>query len=186
VTDFTGSSRDVGIVPPDTSFLRYSVQVWPGDLNNDGVVNVVDLLPVGYFYGKTGPARQVANCLWAGDTAQLWGFDRSDTTKSAYQDFADANGDGRVTTGDYQCLYRNLDSLHALHLLPHGSTNASNLARSVDPPLQAFTVETQIDSSQLPYLLNVSINLGSIATPANSVLGVAYDIYFDSECVDLT
>ncbi|MFQ5605188.1 MAG: hypothetical protein ACE5HS_18130, partial [bacterium] len=46
--------------------IRCGCFVWPGDTNNDGVVNAADVLPVGLHFGKTGPTRSGASLSWSG------------------------------------------------------------------------------------------------------------------------
>jgi len=68
------------------------VTVWPGDNNNDGVVNQADVLPLGLYWNKTGPARANASTAWAPQLAAPW------TPENAT--YADANGDGVVNQAD--------------------------------------------------------------------------------------
>ena len=182
VLDALGNQRDVSMPKPDTALI--GIEVWPGDLNNDHVVNVLDILPIGYFYLFTGPARDLycsPNCnQWSGQPAQIWGSNISAHNSSAYETFADANGDGVINLGDAADIQFNLGSIHALKPKSNGPTNA----RSVYPPLTAYSATTQIDSTQLPYTLNVSVNLGSPAMPVDYVLGIAFDLLFDADCVD--
>ena len=76
----------LGVQPPsfnaismfsDTTKCKYYVPVWPGDLNNDKNDNVVDLLPIGYFYGSTGPIRPEGNLQWNAQPAILGGYEIS-------------------------------------------------------------------------------------------------------------
>lgn len=62
--------------------------VWPGDLNNDGEVNEIDILPVGLYWLLEGPVRPNASYNWEAQPASAW-----DPISAAY---ADANGDGVV------------------------------------------------------------------------------------------
>ena len=65
--------------------------VCPGDTNNDGEVNISDVLPIGLFWLFTGPARQNPSSLDC-QFVQPW-----DPEDAAY---ADANGDGIVDNKD--------------------------------------------------------------------------------------
>jgi len=67
-------------------------EVWPGDANNDGIVNVWDVLPIGLYYGETGEARSDSGTLWQGYPLPQW-----NNTMAA---FADCNGDGKVDEKD--------------------------------------------------------------------------------------
>ena len=65
--------------------LNTGLVVWPGDTNNDGIVNQVDVLPLGLFWASTGPARSDASMTWIGQPASPWTPENST--------YADANGD---------------------------------------------------------------------------------------------
>lgn len=73
--------------------------VWPGDANNDGVVDEADVLALGMHWGKTGEARPAASIQWAPQLAQAWS-DRPAT-------FADTDGDGRVDHNDLRAISHN-------------------------------------------------------------------------------
>ncbi len=66
--------------------------VWPGDTNNNGVVNQADVLPLGLYWNKTGPARANRSTQWQGQAAAPW--------NPANATYADANGDGVVNQAD--------------------------------------------------------------------------------------
>ncbi len=74
--------------------------VYPGDANNDGRVDARDILPIGRYYGNTGPARENGSLDWQAQTlASLWDpFD-------AY--YADCNGDGLVDADDVLGIIQN-------------------------------------------------------------------------------
>ena len=67
------------------------IQIWPGDTNNDGIVNAIDVLPLGAYLNHTGEPRQDASIEWKAQYATLW--------EPEAATYADANGDGRVTIG---------------------------------------------------------------------------------------
>ncbi|MDI6781575.1 MAG: carboxypeptidase regulatory-like domain-containing protein [bacterium] len=67
------------------------VCVWPGDTNNDGLVNERDVFPVATYWGKTGMGRK-ESIAWRPQVATVW--DLPDAT------YADANGDGKVNVND--------------------------------------------------------------------------------------
>lgn len=187
VNDVTGLQRGIALKGlPDTTRIRYYVPVWPGDLNNDKSCNVADILPIGYFYGRTGPTRPNASLQWVAQPANLgsgnnWGLVKTNRNDNAWAVFADANGNGIVDLADQNALGFNLGKQHAL---TNNNNPVVNYSRSVDPPLASVITETQIDSTQLPYTLAVKINLGDLGTTASNVLGVAFNLLFDPECVD--
>lgn len=66
--------------------------VWPGDTDNNGVVNQADILPIGLYFDRAGQIRLNASLTWRSQFAKAW------QPKEA--SYADANGDGRVDQGD--------------------------------------------------------------------------------------
>jgi hypothetical protein len=86
---------------PSAADLTVGACVWPGDANDDGVVDVYDFFFVSGGYGLTGPARSQTSVLWQP------AFPASDWTASAnFQGqtlnakYMDVNGDGIVNLLD--------------------------------------------------------------------------------------
>ena len=68
------------------------VFVWPGDTNNDGFVDIADVLPVGAWFGSIGPERPFFDFGWFPQAAFNW-----DIETLAY---VDATGDGTINQND--------------------------------------------------------------------------------------
>jgi hypothetical protein len=75
------------------------IAVWPGDTNDDGVVDARDLFPIGIFFGLEGPPRSSASLKWNAQEAPDW-----DDNRAAR---ADADGNGRVDAEDVRALVEN-------------------------------------------------------------------------------
>lgn len=74
-------------------------EVWPGDVNDNGVVNAVDLLYWGVAFGAEGPARAVTNSDWSAQPFPTpWAQSFDNGLNYAY---ADCNGDGVVNQDDF-------------------------------------------------------------------------------------
>ncbi len=89
--------------------------VWPGDTNNDGVVDVDDLLPIGLAMGGTGTPRPTTSPgNWSAQYAENWGQDLNGL------DFKhiDANGDQIINSLDTQVVMQNLGLTHRLRPEP--------------------------------------------------------------------
>ena len=180
----------------DTTLCRYYVPVWPGDLNNDGIVNVADLLPIGYFYGTTGTKRPNASVSsFTAQPAYIWGYDISSTSGSGYETFADGNGDGKVDLADQASIGFNLSKTHARQMNPNlfnqttfkKVNNTNGQVADFLPNTPAINIsmpDTIIKNAQLPYTETVSINIGSASLPLNNLYGIAFDISFDPSFID--
>ncbi len=87
--DDNNNSLVIAFVPPQMT-------VWPGDADNNGVVDQGDLLPIGLYYGKIGPARANASTAWVGQPVVPW--------SPAAAAYADTNGDGVVSDFDIYAI----------------------------------------------------------------------------------
>jgi len=88
--------------------ITSGIIVWPGDTNNDGIVNQADILPLGLHWGRTGPPRichpPSQEMMWMAHTATPW------TPLNAT--YADANGDGTVNQTDVLPIGLNWGKTH--------------------------------------------------------------------------
>ncbi|MCX7909436.1 MAG: dockerin type I domain-containing protein [Ignavibacteria bacterium] len=87
------------------------VNVWPGDANNDGVVNINDVSTVALFlgYGPNKPnfrsfQRIHSSTNWFPQSCLAW--------DSLASTFADCNGDGEVTINDMLIIPLNFGKTH--------------------------------------------------------------------------
>ncbi len=87
-----------------TTSINFQLTVYPGDANNDGVVDVRDILPIGRFYGLRGPARSVAGTAW-GAQSLLAGWNPLEAG------FADCDGNGVVDSNDVVVLAQNWNAV---------------------------------------------------------------------------
>ncbi|NIR93333.1 MAG: hypothetical protein GWO08_06550, partial [Gammaproteobacteria bacterium] len=73
VTANDASGNTMTLTPQSaTTTISTGCIVWPGDTNNDGIVNQADVLPVGLHWNKTGPARPNATTQWIGQFCPPW------------------------------------------------------------------------------------------------------------------
>jgi len=85
--------------------------VWPGDADNNSVVNSSDLLPIAVSYGATGPMRANASQQWMGQPATNW---NSFFNGSINHKHADTNGDGILNGNDLTALNSNSEFVQSL------------------------------------------------------------------------
>lgn len=155
-----------------------SISVWPGDANNNGVVNHVDLLQIGLAYNNIGPARDPVSSAWQAQSASPWPLVLGNGVNCAY---ADANGDGLVN------YFYDAFPIYVHYGLRHGVETPDIFPPGIpeiDPPLY-------LDSSAMPAQvhsgaqLNLPILLGSAALPVEHLYGLAFSLYIDPEFVDV-
>ncbi len=87
------------------------VCVWPGDANNNGIVNNIDLLYVGLAFGKVGVPRNSPSINYLGQFATNW---ITATPKKSNTNFkyADTDGSGTVDVDDSTAIQLNYNQVH--------------------------------------------------------------------------
>jgi hypothetical protein len=88
----TGSSQIDEVKITGRPLVPQFPTVWPGDTNNDGVVDETDVLPLGFYWRASGPARAVTGQAWQGAAAVGW--------IPLNATFADTDGSGTVNQSD--------------------------------------------------------------------------------------
>ncbi len=78
--------------------------VWPGDSNNDGIVNQADFLPVGVFWQHSGPVRTNASTSWEGQSCPFWA--------PRLSTYADCDGSGQIDGMDISVILANWNKTH--------------------------------------------------------------------------
>lgn len=76
-----------------------TVEVWPGDTNNDGNVSASDLMKISIYFGQS-TSDSLNGISWKAWKRPVWTSDAG-TPKRVY---ADANGDGTIDVFDLQAL----------------------------------------------------------------------------------
>ena len=72
------------------------ITVWPGDMDNSGLVDIGDVYGLAQHWGTTGAARQQRGLKWSGYMIEPW-------VESAAT-FADADGNGTVNMTDFLAI----------------------------------------------------------------------------------
>ncbi len=152
------------------SFTLSCRAVWPGDANNDGVANNVDLLAIGVGYGTMDVARPNATINWQAEAYVNWADTLSDGTNYKH---IDCNGDGIIADDDTIAILQNFGLSHPLRV---GSQQQS----LTDPPLFFDIVIDTVGTSQQ---LTIPLELGSAALPMNNIYGIAFTINYDTTLV---
>ncbi|MCB9511031.1 MAG: T9SS type A sorting domain-containing protein [Deferribacteres bacterium] len=86
--------EQIAVTPGLASVTHVGLPVWPGDTNNDGVVNEADVLPIGQFFASSGPGRREkdSSLVWSSQLAAPW--------ERIYSTYADCDGGGTVDNDD--------------------------------------------------------------------------------------
>lgn len=156
-----------------------TAQVYPGDANNDGSVNNLDVLYVGYAYGSIGPARGEPDVDFTEAAIPLLWEQRFADQDSTNFAFADTDGNGIIDFEDFLTIHRNYG---ARRLNPTPAAFPEGV-RGVDPQLSfGFTpgqpLLTASSVVEIPVLLE-NHALGTIA----DVNGLAFTVEYDSDFI---
>lgn len=108
ITDHCGN-----IARESTSISLSGTCVWPGDINNDGTVNFIDMLWLGYTFGYSGPARAEQGINWRQYPALDWNAYLPTGTNFSY---SDSDGSGTCDLLDAEAI--NLNYLNSRGIAP--------------------------------------------------------------------
>lgn len=189
VSSYNSSATSCGLTNQGPICFAFTnqVKVWPGDLNKSNMVTTADLLPIGYFYNSTGPVRANATIQWTGQTATLWGYNRSTMNGSAYKTFADSNGDGVINNADQAAIGFNMNQIHnrqsnskPFGIAPNLPNNLQTLGNLIVTPNASI-----IDGATLPQTVTFNVNLSNTGG-LNSLFGISVNLIFDNTIFDLS
>lgn len=141
-----------------------SSQVWPGDFDNNGMVERSDLLYWGAAHNETGTTRANASTNWVGQDCLDW----SNHVNGVNGKYQDGNGDGIINNVDKNVLTQNLGQNHNFTV-----SNLSNSDYLVELIPNGF-INTN-SNTNFEYVLKVTNN----GNPA-SAHGVCASIFFGS------
>ena len=86
---------------PSSQTYSVGACIWPGDANDDGLVDVYDFFFVSGGYGFSGPARPQTSILWrASYPSENWAETANFQGDMLNAKYLDANGDGTVNLLD--------------------------------------------------------------------------------------
>lgn len=164
----------IGIGPA----IGQTLQVYPGDVTNNGVVNNLDFLHLGMAYNFAGPARDSIDLAFAPQPATPWSFQFANGLNMTY---ADCNGDGVVN------YYYDAFPLYSYY----GQQRSSGVTPdvfvpglpNVDPSLRFnhAVAPTQVQGGQL---VSLPIELGDTDNPAEDLYGIAFSMFVDPLLID--
>lgn len=151
-------------------------QVWPGDINNNGIVNSVDLLYWGVAFGSSGPARAEISTDWQGiPLATPWAQNFPNGINYAY---ADCNGSGLVDEDDFDDAIEPNYGLTNGPLLPDGYVNGQ-AGEAPRLRLRADATEVNFGTS-----MNISLSLDNNGLPLGDFYGLAAKFTYTADVLD--
>ena len=179
VIDTTGayyielSNAGCSTIATVTTTVNHNCVVWPGDADNDSIVNNFDLLPVGLFYSQAGPPRTATSNAWLAYLSTNWGT--SETNGSDIK-HADCNGDGIIDNNDTLAINLNFNLTHAITTHP-----VISYAEKINTPALYFV--TSSNTYNAGSFIDVEVWAGSAVLPVSNLYGLAFNIDYDAYLV---
>lgn len=140
--------------------------VWPGDINDDGRVDMGDLLPLAYYLGEVGDARSSDPAVWVASAAEDWG--RRQIQGGADLKHTDANGDGLVSVSDTTAIHANYGRYHRL------AAPAPNPLVEIPFILEPLNPEVEVGDTAYFH-----IHIGTPDYPAYDFTGLSFRLDFE-------
>jgi len=144
--------------------------VWPGDANDDGIVDMSDLLTVGFAMGRTGNARSSSGMIWYGQFAEDWGSMQKNIEKDLK--FADADGDGVITAKDTGAISEFYGLTH--DLIPERYSSIKEVPIFFNLLTSGNTPGSKVE---------IEVSVGDKANPALDVYGLVFSIPYRASTI---
>ncbi len=183
----TGSSISVSPLVTTTYYVRaaggcnttscasvtvtVSPAVWPGDADNDSIVNNDDLLPIGLFYSQTGTPRASVDNSWQAFAVANWGTAQANGHDIKH---ADCNGDGVIDASDTLAITLNFSLTHAIAPVQNNNSGIRTSDMYFVISGSSYTAGSIIDAQ---------LWLGTSSSPISSLYGVSFNINFDASLI---
>lgn len=153
-----------------------TIEVWPGDVDNNGEVNNIDLIYLGAGFNQQGPIRDsIPSIAWGAQQATPWNGFIFTSMSFTNLTFADCDGSGFIDISDVAAIDQN-------YKLTHGIVQQDSfpIGGPLDPPLFITNHPDSIFDSDT---VRLKVNLGSASIPVTDFFGVAFTIEYDTNAV---
>jgi hypothetical protein len=146
--------------------------VWPGDADNDGVVNEVDVLALSRYWANQGTTRSDQTINWEAKRATPW----ADTAAT----FADTDGDGVVNQADLRAITFNYGKEQSQEQPLSSDTDETLMATNLTAA-QGDTVSIVIKATDYFEVkgLSTRIAIENVPTGSYEILNVEAGSWFD-------
>jgi hypothetical protein len=143
--------------------------VWSGDTDNNGIVNIQDVLPIGLGMGEAGVSRQNPSTSWYGQHSDAW----NGSLGALKPKYCDTDGNGIITHEDTSAISQHYLKTH--NLVPEETP--------VSKPVLFFDIVSQLpaDSGDLVVL---EISLGQESNPLLDMYGLSFIFNYNNDLVD--
>lgn len=151
------------------------VFLWPGDINDNGIVNGKDVLRWGYAYGATGPGRLDDGSVWTFlNVSPPWSESFPGETNFSY---GDCDGSGRIDLDDVRNpITDHFGNTHGV-LQP----DYCPIGDQASAPQLTFTASKQ--SYPPGARIDLDISLGNVDIPAMDFYGITFQLNYNRDII---
>ena len=153
--------------------------MYPGDANNDGMANYLDLLPIGIAFGVEGEPRPGASENWFAQPFFLWPYELPTTFVNG--GYIDANGDALIDTLDLNAIVANYDLMQDtagpmpwLHEFP---------CFTCPPPIIQISYDQDSVQVNEPFQVFLNVIYPEPLPEELAALGLAMEMSFDPDLI---
>lgn len=150
-------------------------QVWPGDVNNNGIVNNVDVLYWAVAKEATGAPRLIRVVDWVVQLLPTVLWDQSFPNGVNYA-YADCDGDGDVDDDDKEVIESNYGKVHGEVM-----EDEYAVGMPATDPVLALSSDTPVVMPGGTFLPGLA--LGSSERPVDDFYGIAFTVTYDPDVV---
>lgn len=143
--------------------------LWSGDTNNDGIVSLSDLLPIGRYLGNVQPSNVPLTTTesWYGKKTSDWDNYVPDIK------YVDTDGNLYITDADTVAVRKYLGNTHGI------------IAKDI--PIQNFSVKLKGNTTVKPgQAVNLDIFIGDKSKPVIDLYGFTLSLPFNKQIFDLS
>ena len=172
LTDANGCTDTLSVLISDSCDL-----VWPGDANDDLIVDNLDLLEIGLGNGASGTPRLSPGNGWSGQPSYTWGTLINGISDDKH---IDCDGNGIIDLNDTNAVILNygftrpasrLTGISSTNLLSNNSLLALSIIQDTIPAGGTG---------------NIQIDLGTPSNPVSDFYGICFTLNFDPNLIDPT
>ncbi len=154
--------------------MGFCQTLWPGDVNNNGIVNGVDILYIGQVWHLEGPVRANQNTSWQGTNYTPW---EGAFANGANHALADCNGNGEVDEDDIeQAVLPNWG-------LTHGDITDDIYNNGVEGEDIVMRLEPVDELVYGGDAVEIVLELGTETNPVSDFNGISMKLNFDAEFI---
>lgn len=157
------------------AFALNGQKVWPGDINNNGIVNNIDVLYWGFAREYSGDARVEATTDWQEQDLpeNLWDLYFPNDLNYAY---ADCDGDGDVDFDDLDIIHLNFGKDHGTPIKDNYDIGNAKF----DPSLSLSTQTPVVFPDDT---LRINVSLGAENDSIHDFFGLAFTVEYEPDVV---